>query len=227
MNAVCSALRFSRLLGGWLLLAAIAGPFPAPAGTQAASTREEALAALDSDDAAQRRDAVLVLGERGTAEDADRLLDALHDEDGAVRKLAEQSVWRVWTRAGDAEVDALMQAGMRQMEEGRLGPAVDTFTRIIEKRPDFAEGWNKRATVYFLMGDYDQSLKDCDETLLRNPNHFGALAGCGAIHAQRDELERALELFERALEINPNLEGIEQGAALVRHRLGKSGKRSI
>jgi tetratricopeptide (TPR) repeat protein len=225
MPAVRSPVRFSRLVRGWLLLAAVAGPCMAPA--LAASTREEALAALGSDDAAQRRDAVLILGERGKAEDADPLLDALHDEDGSVRKLAEQLVWRVWTRAGDADVDALMKAGMRQMEEGRLGPAVDTFTRIIEKRPDFAEGWNKRATVYFLMGDYDQSLKDCDETLQRNPKHFGALSGCGAIYAQREELERALEFFERALEINPNLEGIEQGAALVRHRLGKSGKRSI
>jgi tetratricopeptide (TPR) repeat protein len=207
-----------------LLLAFAACLLVAPAQ---ADTREDALEALSSSDAAQRRQAVLALGDSGTLQDADRLLDALHDEDGGVRKLAEQSVWRVWTRSGDAEVDALMQAGMRQMQEGRLGLAVDTFTRIIEKRPDFAEGWNKRATVYFLIGDYDQSLKDCDETLQRNPNHFGALSGCGAMYAQREELERALEYLERALEVNPNLDGIEQGVARVRHRLGQSGKRSI
>jgi tetratricopeptide (TPR) repeat protein len=81
--------------------------------------------------------------------------------------------------------------------------------------------------VYFLMGDYDQSLKDCDETLKRNPNHFGALSGCGAIYAQRDELDRALEYLERALEVNPNLEGVEEGLALVRQRLGSRGRQSI
>jgi tetratricopeptide (TPR) repeat protein len=104
---------------------------------------------------------------------------------------------------------------------------VDAFTRVIERQPDFAEGWNKRATVYFLIGDFDQSLADCDETLKRNPDHFGALSGCGMIYAQREELERAVEYFERALAVNPNLQGIEQGLALVRQRLGARAKQSI
>jgi tetratricopeptide (TPR) repeat protein len=190
-------------------------------------SHDEALHALDNGDAGQRREAVLALGERGTMQDADRLIEALRDDDASVRALAEQSVWRVWIRSDDPAVNTLMQSGMRSMQEGRLGLAVDAFTQIIERQPDFAEGWNKRATVYFLMGDYDQSLKDCDETLKRNPNHFGALSGCGAIYAQRDELDRAAEYFERALEVNPNLEGIEQGLALVRQRLGAKRKQSI
>jgi tetratricopeptide (TPR) repeat protein len=190
-------------------------------------SREEALQALDSEDVAQRRQAVSALGSSGTMQDADRLLDALHDEDAGVRSVAEQAVWSVWMRSDDPAVNALMKAGMRDMEDGKLGAAVDAFTRMIEKQPDFAEGWNKRATVYFLMGDFDQSLADCDETLKRNPNHFGALSGCGAIYAQREDLERALEYFERALEVNPNLQGIEQALALVKQRLAKGGRRSI
>jgi tetratricopeptide (TPR) repeat protein len=198
-----------------------------PGMSAAQATRTEALQALESDDAAQRRDAVVALADSGTMADAQRLLEALHDEDAGVRALAEQAVWRVWTRSGDPDVDALMKSGMRYMEAGQLGAAVDAFTQVIERQPDFAEGWNKRATVYFLIGDYDQSLEDCDETLKRNPNHFGALSGCGAIYAQRDELDRAAEYFERALEVNPNLQGIEQGLALIRQRLGTRAKQSI
>jgi tetratricopeptide (TPR) repeat protein len=198
-----------------------------PGMSAAQATRTEALQALESDDAAQRRDAVVALADSGTMADAQRLLEALHDEDAGVRALAEQAVWRVWTRSGDPDVDALMKSGMRYMEAGQLGAAVDAFTQVIERQPDFAEGWNKRATVYFLIGDYDQSLEDCDETLKRNPNHFGALSGCGAIYAQREELDRAAEYFERALEVNPNLHGIEQGLALIRQRLGTRAKQSI
>lgn len=216
---------FSRLGCRLLAAACLVGMLlPAPAG---AVTREEALQALDSGDADRRREAVLTLGELGTMQDAGRLIDALHDADSGVRAVAETAIWRVWMRSDDPAVDALMQSGVRYMGEGRLGLAVDAFTQVIERRPDFAEGWNKRATVYFLMGDYDQSLQDCDETLKRNPDHFGALSGCGAIYAQREELERAEDYFERALEANPNLPGVEQGLALVRQRLGKRGRQSI
>jgi tetratricopeptide (TPR) repeat protein len=130
-------------------------------------------------------------------------------------------------RSGDADVDALLQVGIRHMEARRMGQAVDAFTRVIEKRPDFAEGWNKRATAYYLMGDVEQSLKDCDEVIKRNPRHFGALSGYGLLYVQRGELERALEYFERALEINPNMQGVEQTVTMIRYKLGETGKRSI
>jgi tetratricopeptide (TPR) repeat protein len=113
------------------------------------------------------------------------------------------------------------------MEDGQMGAAVDDFTRAIEIQPQFAEGWNKRATAYYLMGDLEQSLHDCDEVIRRNPSHFGALSGYGLIYVQRGELERALEYFERALAINPNLEGVQQSIELIEYRLGQEGKRSI
>ena len=203
------------------------GVLLAAAGAGAELTREQALAALDSPDVAARREAVTQLGLTGGMGDAGALLEHLRDDDAGVRALAEYAVWQVWTRSGDAEVDALLKRGIRHMEDGQMGQAVDAFTRVIDLRPDFAEGWNKRATAYYLIGDYDQSLKDCDEVIKRNPSHFGALSGYGLIYVQRGELERALEYFERALEINPNLEGVEQSIALIRHRLGSSGKQSI
>lgn len=187
-------------------------------------TRDEALIALHSPDAALRLDGADGLAHLGEPADAAPLLEALYDADPEVRVHAQGAVWQVWSRSGNPEVDALLKSGIRHMEEGRMGQAVEAFTRITERLPDFAEGWNKRATAYYLMGDYDQSLKDCDEVIKRNPQHFGALSGYGLIYIRRGELERALEYFQKALEINPNLEGVEQSIDLIRYKLGKDGK---
>jgi tetratricopeptide (TPR) repeat protein len=207
------------------IIALLAAPI-APATSEELG-RDNALAALASPASERRKEGVLELGRVGLMGDTDALVQALHDDDAAVRAAAEYAMWQIWLRSGDPEVDRLLASGMRSMEDGRMGAAVDAFTHVIEKRPDFAEGWNKRATAYFLMGDYDQSLEDCDETLKRNPDHFGALSGCGMIYAARDDLAHALEYFERALRINPNLKGVERGLELVRQKLEKRGKRSI
>jgi tetratricopeptide (TPR) repeat protein len=188
------------------------------------SSREEALAELYSPDAALRREGVDGLARLGQSADADLVLEALYDADPEVRAHAEGAVWQLWSRSGDPEVDTLLKSGIRHMDDGQMGQAVEIFTRITERQPDFAEGWNKRATAYYLMGDYDQSLKDCDEVLKRNPQHFGALSGYGLIYVKRGDLEHALEYFQRALEINPNMESVEQTIELIRYKLGKDGK---
>jgi tetratricopeptide (TPR) repeat protein len=200
--------------------------FLQPAAAEPGS-RERALAELEGGDVQARRAAAIALGEDGQMADAQALLAALFDEDAGVRSLAEAAVWRVWSRSGDAQADALLASGIRNMEDGRMGPAVADFTRVIELRPEFAEGWNKRATAYYIMGDLDQSLHDCDEVIKRNPSHFGALSGYGLIYVRRGELERALEYFERAIAINPNMQGVQQSIELIQYRLGKEGKRSI
>ena len=207
-----------------LLLAwSLAGGLPCAAAAEI-SSREQALTAVQSQDPAQRLDGVDALAQFGQPADAAVLLDELYDDNAEVRLHAQGAVWQVWSRSGDPEVDALLKAGIQQMEEGRMGLAVETFTRITERLPEFAEGWNKRATAYYLIGDYDQSLKDCDEVIKRNPQHFGALSGYGLIYIKRGELERALEYLQRALEINPNLESVEQSIELIRYKLGKDGK---
>ena len=101
-----------------------------------------------------------------------------------------------------------LQVGIEQMGRSDGPAAVSTFTAVIERRPDFAEGWNKRATVYFLMGEYEKSLQDCHEVIKRNPSHFGALAGYGQIYLALDQPERALSYFRQALRVNPNLRGV-------------------
>ncbi len=201
----------TRAVGLALALVAVAAA-ALPAGAQApkAPSREEALADLWRPDVETRRLAAAWLGDTGRMEDASALVRALRDPDVVVRALAENSLWQVWSRSGDTEVDALFALGVEQMTQRQGAAAVDIFTRIIERKPDFAEGWNKRATVYFLMGEYDKSLSDCDEVIKRNPVHFGALSGYGQIYLHLGEPERALPYLERALAVNPNMELVER-----------------
>ncbi len=173
-------------------------------------TREQALAGVQSPDLETRRHATAWLGEVGVIADAPVLIGALSDQDEVVRALAEHSVWQVWSRSGDTEADGLLQIGIEQMNRGDGPAAVETFTKVILRKPDFAEAWNKRATVYFFMGEHEKSLRDCDEVMKRNPVHFGALAGYGQLYLQLDQPERALEYFRRALRVNPNLGAVRQ-----------------
>jgi tetratricopeptide (TPR) repeat protein len=80
---------------------------------------------------------------------------------------------------------------------------------VVKRKPEFAEGWNKRATVHYLAGDYKRSIADCDETLKRNPVHFGALSGMGQIYYQLERYDEALVWWKKALEVNPNMLGVE------------------
>lgn len=172
-------------------------------------TREQAIESLTKLDVEARRQAAARLGDLGLMADAPALLGALRDDDQVVRGLAESSLWQVWGRSGDPEVDALFQLGIQQLTQRAPQAAIGTFTEIIQKKPDFAEGWNKRATIYFLVGEYEKSLSDCDEVIKRNPFHWGALAGYGQIYLELGKPDQALEYFQRALAVNPNLLQVE------------------
>lgn len=91
------------------------------------------------------------------------------------------------------------------MQGGDMPKALEIFTEITTKRPEFAEAWNKRATIYYMSGDYDSSIADCEAVLKRLPQHFGALVGYAQMLAERGLPERALELMERASSVNPYL----------------------
>ena len=221
MRAVRGAARGAGLAAVGLLLAAAL----AHAGTL---SRDQALAALAKrDDAAARRQGAEGLGETGDMGDVPALTRALRDPDSGVRALAEQSLWRVWSRSGDADADKILMHGTEQMQRGDLAEAVGTFTEIIKRKPDFAEAWNKRATAYYLAGEFEKSLADCDEVMKRNPVHFGALSGYGLIYLQLGKPEDALLYFERALDVNPNLAGIEQAVQAIKQLLAQQGKDTI
>lgn len=186
--------------------------FPAP---PAATPRAEAVADLEHGDAERRAGAVVWFANHGRMADQPLLLKRLRDESGLVRGLAEQGLWALWSRSGDPAIDQRMAAGVGQMQAGQFAAAIAAFSEVIRRRPAFAEGWNKRATAYYLAGDYRRSLRDCDEVLKRNPRHFGALSGYGQIYFRLERYEKAIEYWRRALAVNPNMPGVEiniQGA---------------
>ena len=199
-----------------------------PGRAAAEPTRQEAREALRAlADVETRRAAALWLGQKGLMDDAPALVQALRDQDPLVRASAEQALWQVWSRSGDDEVDGLLALGIEQMSAREGDAAVETFSRVIARRPDFAEGWNKRATVHYLLGAYAKSLADCDEVLKRNPHHFGALSGYGMIYLQLDQPARALEYFERALAVNPNLSSAVDTVEMLKRLLIQRRKDTI
>jgi len=190
-------------------------------------THAQALKAITQPAAPTRRAGVERLGDIGTMADADRLVARLADADVQVRQAAEGAMWRIWSRSGDAAIDALYQRGVQQMQASEWNEALATFSAIIERKPAFAEGWNKRATIYYLLGEYELSLKDCDEVLKRNRNHFGALSGYGQIYLNQGEFERAMTYFERALKVNPNLPNAAAVIRWLEQRLDEMRRRTI
>ena len=201
-----------------LLVTALTTAAP-PAFPEPPKSRAEALAALKNADTATRAEAVVWIANRGSMADAPLLHERLRDESAFVRGFAEQGLWLLWTRSGDAAIDALMAKATEEMQAGRYGEAITLLNDIVGRKPDFAEGWNRRATVHYLAGDMRKSIADCDEVLKRNPGHFGALSGLGQIYLQLQDDARALEWFRRALEVNPNMVGVEMNVRMLEERL--------
>ena len=206
----------TRLVLFLVALAASLGVLAQPGGY---ANRDEALKGLTAAAAEQRAEAVVWFVRNGTPADDKQLLPRLGDENPVVRELAERGMWVLWSRSGDKAVDALMEKGVEQMQARQYAASIATFTEIIKRKPEFAEGWNKRATIYFLLGRFEASLHDCDEVFKRNPQHFGALAGAGQIHLRLGDARLALEFFRRAVDVNPNLEGPAQMIPLLEEQL--------
>lgn len=131
----------------------------------------------------------------------------------------EARIWALWTHAGIAGIDRLMAIGINAMGVGDFQTALAAFDRITNEVPDFAEGWNKRATVLYLMGRHRRSADDVARTLVLEPRHFGALSGLGLIHISEGNESAALDAFERALAIHPFMAGAESHIRMLRDRL--------
>ena len=114
-------------------------------------------------------------------------------------------IWKLWQRSGSEKLDAAMEQAMLLMGQGLGSLAMLILDEIVAEKPDWAEGWNKRATVLYLMGEHDRSLADIDRVLALEPRHFGAIAGIGLIRIAKGEMREALAAFRRALAINPFL----------------------
>jgi tetratricopeptide (TPR) repeat protein len=137
-------------------------------------------------------------------------LAALKESDAARAARAAAILWELWSRSGRSEVDALMREGVDALQRQDIRAAEAVFTQVIAAAPDFAEGWNKRATARYLLQEFDAAIADCRETLVRNPHHFGALSGQGLCHFALRQYREAAILFRRALEVYPHLSDARQ-----------------
>ena len=204
----------------WLIVA------PAFAQDGAYAGRDDALRAIDSTEPDRRVDAIRWLASHGTPADAPALQARLTDTSQEVREVAEAGMWELWSHSGNAEIDALFARGVEEMQRRDLEAAIATFSTIIDRRPDFAEGWNKRATALFLAGELRRSLADCNEVIKRNPAHFGALAGFGQIYFQLEQYDRAITFWQRALDVNPNMTGVETSIKATKELIAEQRRRS-
>ena len=134
----------------------------------------------------------------------------------------EGEIWGIWLEVDDHAVKSLMQVGLEAMERRNLRSALRAFDQAVTLAPDFAEGWNKRATVHYFLGNFEESLADIDKTLSLEPRHFGALAGRGLVYGALEELPKALRSFEEALEVHPHLRGAKLNAEYLRQELGET-----
>lgn len=144
-----------------------------------------------------------------SADQNDAELDALFEalaETSNTEFLAqiENRIWAIWYQHTEEDVQAMLAAGDRLMNAGYHGDALRVFNAVVDQQPDFAEAWNRRATLHYLMGNLVESISDIDRTLELEPRHFGALSGLGLVYLQQDNLIKAREAFEKLLIIHPN-----------------------
>ncbi|MGB8812853.1 MAG: tetratricopeptide repeat protein [Paracoccaceae bacterium] len=147
----------------------------------------------------------------GKAPDLDAMFTELATADEAAAGRIEADIWREWSKSGSPAMDLLLERGRQAMEQGDFEAAIEHLTALIDHAPDFAEGWNARATAYFQAGQFGPSVADIQHTLALNPRHFGALAGFGMILEELDRPEQALEVYRAALAIHPHLQGVLEG----------------
>ena len=136
-------------------------------------------------------------------------------------KAVERRIWLEWTRSGDPEIDRLMNAALLAMDIRAFSAAIAVLDKIVTQKPDFAEGWNKRATVYYYANEYGRSLADIERTLALEPRHFGALAGLGMIMQDTGDIPRAIRAFEQAVAVNPTLTNLKRAIEELNAHIGR------
>lgn len=161
------------------------------------------------------------LSGQAMADQTDPRLDALFARLKAASTLeqalpAEKKIWEIWLETPNKEAARWLRAGLNHLSGGAQDEALAAFDDVVMHAPDFAEGWNKRATLHFQLGNYAQSLSDIDKTLQLEPRHFGALSGRGLVYLKLDNLEGSLAAFEAALALYPHMPGARNNVMLIR-----------
>ena len=150
----------------------------------------------------------------------DRLFAQLQSANEADAATITQDIWIEWSKSGSAAMDFLLQRGKAALAAGDAQSAIDHFSALIDHAPDFAEGYNARATAYFQIGQLGLSLADVDKTLALNPRPVGALSGLGMIFEELNEPDKALEVYRAALKLNPHLKDLQDAVERLDAQLG-------
>ena len=146
----------------------------------------------------------------------DRLFGRLQTaKSEAEAKVAEQAIWGLWSHSGSPTDDILLEQAIKAMNVRHYSEALQILDALVEHAPNFAEAWNKRATVNYITGKLDRSLSDIDKVLELEPRHFGALSGLGMIRRDRGDERGALEAFRDALAINPHMSSVRDAVKLL------------
>ncbi len=145
------------------------------------------------------------------AEDRDIILNKLFDElkinQTKVASIVEQEIWNLWsTHPTDEKLTIKLKQGSKFIRNQKLNEALEIFTEVINLDQNWAEAWNKRATVLYMIGDYEASQNDIDKVLNLEKRHFGALAGQGLVNIKLKNYEKAIESYEKAQEIYPAMQ---------------------
>jgi len=157
------------------------------------------------------------------ADQNDARLDELfltiqQSESAAIARGAEDQIWNIWHQHDDPSVQARLAEGIRAMNDDPRR-ALHIFNALIEQHPDFAEGWNKRATLFYALGEYTASERDIERTLKLEPRHFGALSGLGLVLLATGDLVAARSTFEATLLIHPHARGARQNIKRITEHL--------
>jgi tetratricopeptide (TPR) repeat protein len=159
-------------------------------------------------------------GPRREPRNLDFLFEALKiapDADSA--KAIEGRIWSIWLASGSDTCNLLMTRAKAETDAEKLDRAIQLLDVVVELKPDFVEGWNRRATLFYMQKDYGHAMGDLREVLAREPRHFGALAGLGAILQDIGEDKAALDVYRKALAIDPHLEGMADKVKTLAEKL--------
>jgi tetratricopeptide (TPR) repeat protein len=202
------ALRFlrARKLQSAILIAAMVAGVPA-----VASAQDEPRAASPKQKKLPEAPAKLPRVGPDRTRGLDFLFGALKAApDDASAKHVEARIWAIWLQTPSDTAALLMMRAKAAMDAQQIDVALKLLDAVIKLRPDYVEAWNRRATIYYLQNDYARSLADIEQVLVREPRHFGALAGLGMIMQDIGDEKRALDAFRRALAVNPHLEKVPE-----------------
>jgi tetratricopeptide (TPR) repeat protein len=139
--------------------------------------------------------------------------------DDASAKHVEARIWAIWMQTPSDTAALLMMRAKAAMDAQQMDVALKLLDAVVKLRPDYVEAWNRRATLYYLQNDYAHSLQDIEQVLVREPRHFGALAGLGMIMQDLGDEKRALDAFRKALAVNPHLEKVPELVKTLREKV--------